>query len=135
MSILPSPLSEIPIDIIIDEFKKLHPQSIEYYSLSFEIKKRFINFNFDDKVTFMKANPEFMVPVMVDMWKEELIPEKLRGRDNKHSALTFILSNSGNELLKVVGQIYEKCDEYELFYIKTYMEMFGKKHGIYQNNV
>jgi hypothetical protein len=127
--------NDIPIDIIIDEFKKLHPQSIEYYFLSSEIKERFINFNFDDKVKFMKENPEFLVPVIVNLWKEELIPGKLRGRDNKHSALTFMLSNSGTELLKVVGQIYEKCDEYELFYIKKYMEMFGKKHGIYQNNV
>ena len=127
--------NNIPIDIIIDEFKKLHHQSPEYYFLSHEIKERFINFNFDDKVKFMKENPEFMVPVIVNMWKEQLIPENLRGRDNKHCALTFMLSNSGTELLKVVGQIYEKCDEYELFYIKKYMEMFGKKHGIYQNNV
>jgi hypothetical protein len=127
--------NDIPIDIIIDEFKKLHPQSVEYHLLSYEIKERFFNFNFDDKVKFMKENPEFLVPVIVNLWKEELIPEKLRGSSNKHSALTFILSNSGTELLKVVGQIYEKCDEYELFYIKSYMEMYSEKHNIYRSKI
>jgi hypothetical protein len=127
--------NDIPIDIIIDEFKKLHPQSVEYHLLSNEIKERFFNLNFDEKVKFMNENPEFLVPVIVRLWKEELIPEKLRGRDNKHSALTFILSNSGTELLKVVGHIYEKCDEYELFYIKSYMEIYAEKHRIYQSKI
>ena len=63
-------LSEIPIDIIVDEFKKLHVQSLEYHFLSNEIKDRFINFNLNDKIKFMKKNPEFIVPVIIHMWKK-----------------------------------------------------------------
>ena len=43
--------------------------------------------------------------------EKKLIPENLQGSSNKHRSLTFMLSNSANKLLKVVGEIYEKCDE------------------------
>ena len=118
-------METIPTSIIIKSVQDL--SSEEQYTILIDLLLgKFQLKSSDDRVKLIialcQSNIEICLVLFIKQWNSNNIASNLR-----KDILKFILSKSSpsiTQLMKTIGKIYEKCDEFELAYIKNYTESY-----------